>query len=508
MSEAHEPPFEDQQETGEWDEAEGLDVHSETEEQPDVTPPRLAALTPGSKRRVRRTVLEPAPKQSFTPEQRLLILDSWQRSGLPATDFAPLVGISNHTLYAWRKRFDELGPAGLDDKQRGAPQGSRINEPTRRAILMMKRSNPDWGCDRIHDMLHRTEGYRASSSAIQRVLQEEGYVVEGEPTRPHPDKVRSFERAKPNQMWQTDLFTFVLKRENRRVHLVGFMDDHSRFVVGFGLHASASGAMVRESFEAAIANYGAPEEILTDNGAQYHTWRGKSAFAKLCEKRGIKQIVARPRHPQTLGKIERFWGTLWRECLETAIFRGLDDARERIRHFVDHYNFQRTHQGIDGAAPADRFFSAAPEVRKTLNERVEANAIDLARHGTPRKPFYLTGRVGDASISLHGEGDKVILTSDGKREEVDLSATGRRQHPEHSVVGSESEPEDSPSSACGVLAGTQSKSNSRQDQAEDTPNHAPGTSPLDDALLQLRELRYGNDGQQHATDDGTDEEQA
>ncbi|MBZ0135494.1 MAG: transposase [Planctomycetes bacterium] len=58
-----------------------------------------------------RTVIDPAPRQSFTPEQRLLILDTWQRSGLPATDFAPLVGISNHTLYAWRKRFNELGPA-------------------------------------------------------------------------------------------------------------------------------------------------------------------------------------------------------------------------------------------------------------------------------------------------------------------------------------------------------------------------------------------------------------
>jgi hypothetical protein len=33
-------------------------------------------------------------------------------------------------------------------------------------------------------------------------------------------------------MWQTDLFTFVLRRENRRVHLVAFMDDHSRFLVG------------------------------------------------------------------------------------------------------------------------------------------------------------------------------------------------------------------------------------------------------------------------------------
>lgn len=464
-----------QHETGEWREHDALLDDAEGDEQPEPTPPRLAAQAPGVPRRGKRTVAEPAPKQTFTPEQRLLILDTWQRSGLPANDFAPLVGVSKHSLYAWKKRFEQQGPAGLDDKPKGSPQGSRISETTRRAVLMMKRSNPDWGCDRIHDMLLRTEGYRASPGAIQRILLEEGYVVEETPTRAHPDKVRSFERARPNQLWQTDLFTFVLKRENRRVHLVAFMDDHSRFITGFGLHASASGAMVREAFEAAIANYGAPEEVLTDNGAQYHTWRGKSAFAKLCDKRGIKQIVARPRHPQTLGKVERFWGTLWRECLETAIFRGLDDARERIRHFVDHYNFQRTHQGIDGLVPADRFFSAAPEVRQTIQQRVEANALDLARHGTPRKPFYLTGRVGDASISLHGEGDKVILTSDGKREEVDLAATGRRQE----LNANATEQHD-------------------EQASEVTP--APGTSQLDDALDQLRRMRSegnGHDATEH-----------
>ena len=42
------------------------------------------------------------------------------------------------------------------------------------------------------------------------------------------------------------------------------------------------------TFEQAIANFGAPEEVLTDNGAQYHTWRGKSAFTKLLERRGVR----------------------------------------------------------------------------------------------------------------------------------------------------------------------------------------------------------------------------
>ena len=243
----------------------------------------------------------------LTAEQRLLLLDTWLRSGLPAGDFASLVGMSKHTLYAWKKKFDAEGPAGLMDQPRGAPRGSRLPDLTKRSILMLKQANPDWGCQKISDMLLRGPALPASASAVATVLHEAGYVLEEVPTHPHPDKVCHFERASANQLWQTDLFTFILKRQNRRVYLVAFMDDHSRFITSYGLHASQSSALVLEVLRVGLTSYGTPQEILTDNGSQYVTWRGKSAFSKELEKRGIKQVVARPRHPQTLGKIERFW---------------------------------------------------------------------------------------------------------------------------------------------------------------------------------------------------------
>src|SRR6185312_4150052 len=321
----------------------------------DVPPLSGRGPLPGRKPRSRTAMsrdVREVIETNFTPEQRLLILDSWRRSGLPAGDFAPLVGVSKHTLYAWKKRFEAEGPAGLLDRVRGPAPGSRLPEGTRRTILMLKEAHPDWGCQRISDMLVRGPALPASPGAVARVLHEAGYAAEETPTRPHEPKVIRFERARSNQLWQTDLFTFVLKRQNRRVYLVAFLDDHSRFIVGYGLHASQSTALVLEVWRAAIASYGAPEEVLTDNGTQYVTWRGKSAFAKDCEKRGVHQIVASPHRPQTLGKIERFWGTLWRECVETAIFLDLGDARQRIGLFIDSYNFSRPHQGIDGLTPA------------------------------------------------------------------------------------------------------------------------------------------------------------
>ena len=86
-----------------------VDVDSETlaDEEP-VPPPirkvrRRGTLAPGVER----------PQMPLSPQQKLLILDTWQRSGLPARDFSALVNVSHHTLYSWKKRFEEEGPAGL-----------------------------------------------------------------------------------------------------------------------------------------------------------------------------------------------------------------------------------------------------------------------------------------------------------------------------------------------------------------------------------------------------------
>jgi Integrase core domain len=131
--------------------------------------------------------------------------------------------------------------------------------------------------------------------------------------------------------------------------------------------------------------------------------------------------VAKPKRPQTLGKIERFWGTLWRECVERSVFLDLEDARRRIGLFIDHYNFQRVHSGIGGLVPADRFFQAAPQVLATLKKRVAANALELARQGMPKKPFYLTGQVEGKPFSVHQAGDRVILQQAGQeRSEIEL----------------------------------------------------------------------------------------
>src|SRR5262249_2676059 len=87
--------------------------HSDVQHEQPIASPRLKSPLRG-RRLVKSGDSAPPP---LTGEQRLLLLDTWRRSGLPAGDFAALVGISKHTLYAWKHKFDSDGPAGLEDKQ-------------------------------------------------------------------------------------------------------------------------------------------------------------------------------------------------------------------------------------------------------------------------------------------------------------------------------------------------------------------------------------------------------
>jgi transposase len=137
-------------------ETEPADSGDAEPEQP-ITSPRLKSPLRG-RRLVKSADSAPSP---LTGEQRLLLLDTWRRSGLPAGDFAPLVGISKHTLYAWKHKFETDGPAGLEDQPRGGPKGSRLPEVTKRAILMLKQDNPEWGCERISALLLRGPGLPA-----------------------------------------------------------------------------------------------------------------------------------------------------------------------------------------------------------------------------------------------------------------------------------------------------------------------------------------------------------
>ena len=92
----------------------------EVEEAP-VSVPRLSAGRKGKRRRLVRK--EDEPPRTVPAPKRLLILDTWKRSGLPAADFAPLVGVSKHTLYKLGQVLRGVRPGRADGPSPWQPQG-------------------------------------------------------------------------------------------------------------------------------------------------------------------------------------------------------------------------------------------------------------------------------------------------------------------------------------------------------------------------------------------------
>lgn len=341
------------------------------------------------------------PRHPHPVELKLRVVREVLEHDMRQIEVARLLGLSKHTVWDWVQRFRERGVAGLVSEAPGPRGGAGPGAAQKRAaVTALRRAHPEYGTRRISAVLARFAALGVSETAVRTILHEAGLLRARPPAAPaHPQPARRFERAEPNQLWQSDLFTFLLRR-HERLYLVAFLDDHSRFVVAWALAHHQKTVLVLEALARGIAAYGAPREILTDQGTQYHTWRGESAFAEELRRQGIRQLLARPQHPETCGKIERFWKTLWEEFLSRTVFADYADCERRLGLFVQHYNFQRPHRALGGLVPADRFFRAAPHVRAAIEAGVAANALRLARAQPPQTPFYLVGRLGDQDLSI------------------------------------------------------------------------------------------------------------
>lgn len=324
--------------------------------------------------------------------------------------------VSSGAIRTWIKRYKESGVEGL------VPHPHPGNTPklpsaVTEKIIEIKKENPTYGIRRIGNVLGRWFGLPGSRERVRQVLKDAGLSTPPKTTRQHnPSKPRFFERSTPNQMWQTDIMSF--RMGGKQVYLIGFMDDYSRYMVGLGLYASQTTGHVLEVYRKACTEYGVPKEMLTDNGRQYTNWRGQTKFESELAKDKVKHIKSQPHHPQTLGKIERFWKTILEEYLARAQFDSFENAKERIAMWTKHYNHRRPHQGIEGVCPADRFYEVAGEVRKVVERQIEDNILELALRGKPREPFYLVGRMDGQSVVLQAEKGKLKLSvgDDGKSE--------------------------------------------------------------------------------------------
>lgn len=365
------------------------------------------------KKRTKKKTPTKGSKKVYPYELRLKAVKLHLEDGIKQDLVVRELGVGKSSLINWVRRYRTQGEKGLGDKPLGPDRGKKkLPEPVTAQILELKKQEPSWGVKKIAQVLQRMFWLPGSPETVRSRLHEAGLMnQERAKGRRNMTRPRFFERATPNQLWQTDIFTFRLG--GKYAYLIAFMDDYSRYIVGADLFRSPTAAAVIEVYRIAMGEYQPPKEMLTDNGRQYTTWRGTSRFEAELQKDRVIHIKSRPQHPMTLGKVERFWSTIWQEFLARAPFDSFETARERIRLWIKYYNHKRPHQGIGGVCPADRYFEVASEMRKTVAAGVADNVLEMALRGMPRAPFYMVGRMEGQSVVLRAEKGKLKLSVEG-----------------------------------------------------------------------------------------------
>jgi transposase InsO family protein len=316
-------------------------------------------------------------------------------SGVPSVEVAERVGVHRSTLHRWVGRYLTGQVAGLADRShRPRCQPAQVPEAVETAIAEMRRMHPRWGSRRIRLQLLRGPlpwgdplVAVPSERTIDRVLARQGLVRTRRRPRPKESYVR-FERPGPMQLWQMDIVGGIRLVDPvigvvREAKVVTGIDDHSRFCVCATVVERATARAVCLAFAQALARFGVPEEVLTDNGKQFTDrfgGRGEVLFDKICRKNGVTHRLTAPRSPNQNGKVERFHGTFRPEFLDEAgPFTSVAEAQAALDVWVAEYNQQRPHQGLDTRLPVtpnDRF-TPVPQAQRALLELWVPPALEV-----------------------------------------------------------------------------------------------------------------------------------
>lgn len=276
-------------------------------------------------------------------------------------------GVSPKTGYKWVHRYHAEGISGLQDRSR-RPVTSPNRTPAEYEALALhvRRKHPAWGARKIHARLIALEHNTVPAvSTIHSILKRNG-CINPDSSAKHRSWQR-FEAEHPNELWQMD-FKGHFQTDSGTCYPLTILDDHSRFNIGLAACADQTRSTVEHHLTAVFRQYGIPESLLVDNGAPWGTPHKKSysTLAVWLIRLGINLIRARPYHPQTVGKDERFHRTLKAEVLNFNRFKSLHECQNEFNTWRFVYNCERPHQAIDMMTPITRYKPAQHEYPETM----------------------------------------------------------------------------------------------------------------------------------------------
>ena len=261
--------------------------------------------------------------------------------GRSPTQIAKIQKISRQHVYNLAEKYKKEGKEAYKTKKPGRPK-IEINHKFRK-LVKGTREETDYGSEKIHFTL-KQKGFNVSQHIIQRILNEEK-LTEPCPKGRGQRKYVRYEWPISNYMWHTDWSPYKGKQ------YLAFIDDKSRKIMAAGVFDNATEKnAIFLLYQAILPNEVCPVMIFSDKGTQFYNSkknkkgeRPPGLFEKEVEKLGIEYWTARRRHPQSNGKIEKWFDTMKK--------RFRKHPEETLQEFVEFYNKKRIHHALDYKIP-------------------------------------------------------------------------------------------------------------------------------------------------------------
>jgi transposase InsO family protein len=325
------------------------------------------------------------------------------QQGLSYRQVAKQYGVSKSWAHTLHRRFLEEGTEGLTPRSKRPRSSPSQTSPevTNRIVELRHKlttTGVDAGAHTITEFLTR-ENITISPITVWRILKQ-AEVITAQPQKRPRSSYQRFNADQPNETWQSD-FTHWRLASGAEMEIIGWIDDHSRFLLHLSAHRRISGKTVTTSFSQAADEYGWPASTLTDNGMVYTTRhaggrRGegnKNAFETLLSLEGITQKNGRPYKPTTQGKIERLWQTLKLFLTAQPEAHGIEELQHQLDAFRHYYNHIRPHRALNRNTPATAY-SLIPKATPTGSESIWKVRYDKVNEGR------ITLRYGNKMLHL------------------------------------------------------------------------------------------------------------
>ncbi|MFZ1203679.1 MAG: IS3 family transposase, partial [Candidatus Acidiferrales bacterium] len=172
------------------------------------------------------------------------------------------------------------------------------------------------------------------------------------------------EAAEPNQIWQSDMTKIWAGPAVGWAYLVCVIDCCTREIVGWNLSHRCRTEDALAAVEQAVlarlpeGSRAANVTLTTDNGTQFTSSRFLETLGRL----GITHRRTAYHHPEGNSYIERFHRSLKEEEVWTAEYRSLEEARTSIARWIEEYNHDRPHRGVQNRTPHEAFLAFATDL--------------------------------------------------------------------------------------------------------------------------------------------------